>query len=81
MCSPVDDSVIREIGLRIRAARVTAGYSQEEAAARASIDDKRWQRLEGGSVNPTVRTRVCVATALEISFWTLLAPEDARKRK
>jgi len=50
--------------------------TQEEAAAHAGIDYKRWQRLEAGDVNATVRTLVRVAAALEISFWGLVGPGD-----
>jgi transcriptional regulator with XRE-family HTH domain len=64
--------VLRGVGARIRAARIDAGLSQEQAAAQAAIDYKRWQRLEEGSVNPTVRTLVRVAAALGLSFWELV---------
>ena len=40
--------VLRQIGVRIRAAREAAGLTQEDAAHRAGIDYKRWQRLEAG---------------------------------
>jgi transcriptional regulator with XRE-family HTH domain len=66
-------SVQKEIGRRIRRARIAAGMTQEAAAAAADIDHKRWQRLEQGSVNPTARTLVRVATALGLTFWALLA--------
>lgn len=65
--------VQKEIGQRIHRARVAAGMTQEEAAAAAGIDHKRWQRLEQGAVNPTARTLVRVATALGLTFWALLA--------
>ena len=48
--------------------------TQEEAAAAAGMDYKRWQRLEEGVVNPTVRTLARVAKALGTDFWMLLAP-------
>jgi transcriptional regulator with XRE-family HTH domain len=70
--------VLRGLGARIRTARIDAGLSQEQAAAQAAIDYKRWQRLEEGSVNPTVRTLVRVAAALGLSFWELLAPTIER---
>jgi transcriptional regulator with XRE-family HTH domain len=70
-----EQRVLREVGLLIRAAREGAGLSQEDAAHRAGIDAKRWQRLEYGDVNPTVRTLVRVASALRIDFWALLNDE------
>jgi transcriptional regulator with XRE-family HTH domain len=68
----VSERVQLELGKCIRAARVEAGLSQEEAATRARIDYKRWQRLEQGTVNATVRTLARVAEALSTDFWTLL---------
>jgi len=66
--------VQREIGRRVRRARLAAGLTQEEAAATAGIDHKRWQRLEQGTVNPTARTLVRVSSALRTTFWDLLGP-------
>ncbi|MFH0899245.1 MAG: helix-turn-helix transcriptional regulator [Pseudomonadota bacterium] len=66
-------SILRELGIRIRVAREAAKLTQEEAASRAGIDYKRWQRLEAGTVNATVRTLVRVAGAVGEDFWTLLA--------
>jgi transcriptional regulator with XRE-family HTH domain len=65
--------VLDEIGARIRAARQAAGLSQEDAAHRAGIGAKRWQQLEYGNVNVTVRTLVRVAAACKTDFWTLVA--------
>ncbi len=64
--------MLRGVGRRVQAARVAAGLSQEAAAANSGIDYKRWQRLEDGSVNPTVRTLVRVASAVGTSFWRLM---------
>jgi hypothetical protein len=36
------------------------------------MDYKRWQRLEGGSVNATLRTLLRVAEALDTNVWTML---------
>jgi transcriptional regulator with XRE-family HTH domain len=63
--------VLRELGQRLRSAREAAGLTQEEAAHKAGIDYKRWQRLEQGTVNPTIRTLIRVADALGIGFWGL----------
>jgi transcriptional regulator with XRE-family HTH domain len=65
-------AVQKEIGRRIRDARLAAGLTQEEAAAAAGIDTKRWQRLEQGSVNATVRTLARVSAALGMTFWALV---------
>jgi transcriptional regulator with XRE-family HTH domain len=65
--------ILAEIGTRIRAARRAAGLSQEDAAHQAGIGSKRWQQLEYGHVNVTVRTLVRVAGACKTDFWRLLA--------
>jgi transcriptional regulator with XRE-family HTH domain len=62
----------REIGRRIRRARLALDLTQEAAAARADLDWRRWQRLEAGEVNATVRTLARVAEALGTTFWKLL---------
>ena len=67
----------REIGRRIQDARTRAGMTQEDAAAAAGIDWRRWQRLENGTVNPTVRTLSRVAAAVGLTFWELLGAPPA----
>lgn len=64
-------TLLPEIGGRLRAARELRGLTQEEAAHAAGIDYKRWQRLERGAVNPTVKTLARAADALGLSFWDL----------
>lgn len=64
--------LLLDLGRRLRSAREQAGLTQEEAASRAGIDYKRLQRLEAGSVNPTVRTLDRVAKALGTDFWSLV---------
>jgi transcriptional regulator with XRE-family HTH domain len=64
--------VIREIGGRVRAVREAAGLTQEEAAARSGIDYKRWQRIETGGVNVTIRTLIRIAVACRTDFWSLM---------
>lgn len=71
------DQVLRAIGERVRAARVEAGLTQEEAASASDIDYKRWQRIEQGEVNVTVRTLVRVADACRLDFFSLLASHEA----
>ena len=72
--------VLRELGLRIQQARIVAGLTQEQAASDSAIDYKRWQRLEEGSVNPTVKTLHRVSVALDMPFWELFTPPPRRPR-
>lgn len=64
---------MREVGARVKAARQAAGLTQEETAASAGIDYKRFQRIEQGTVNVTLRTLVRIANACRTDFWSLLS--------
>ena len=68
--------MLRELGRRIKGARDASGLTQEEAASRCDVDYKRWQKIEAGSVNVTVRTLARVAEAMSISFWVLVGPRS-----
>jgi transcriptional regulator with XRE-family HTH domain len=70
---------MREAGEHIRRIRVQAKLTQEDAADRARIDYKRWQALEKGRANPTLRTLVRIAEALEVDFWDLMRGYERRK--
>jgi len=71
--------VLREVGERIKARRQAVGLTQEETAAAAGIDYKRWQRLELGAVNPTVRTLVRAAEAVGCTVWDLLGSQPSTR--
>lgn len=64
-------STLKAVGQRVRASRVRAGLTQEKAAASAGIGYKRYQRIESGDVNLTLRTVYRLAKALHLDFWTL----------
>jgi transcriptional regulator with XRE-family HTH domain len=73
---------MRQIGTRIREARRTAGLSQEEAASRAGVGYKRWQEIERGAANPTVRTLDRIAETLGVELWDIVRKGGtARKRR
>ena len=75
--------VLRVIGRRVKRARLNAGMTQEKAGDAAQIEPKRWQRLEAGSVNTTVKTLVRVANSLGVTFWSLVgarAPASESKK-
>ncbi len=74
-------ALLHEIGGRVRAARESRGLTQEEAAHAAGIDYKRWQRLEQGTVNPTVKTLERAAQALGSSFWNLVRAKARTRRR
>jgi transcriptional regulator with XRE-family HTH domain len=66
-------AIQRIVGDRLAQARQTAGKSQEQAASDAGIYYKRWQRLESGAVNATIKTLHGAAQSVGISFWDLCA--------
>lgn len=72
--------VMAALGTRVRDLRLARDLTQEEAAAASGIDYKRWQRIEAGSVNCTIRTLVRVADALGVGFWDLTERPRRSKR-
>jgi transcriptional regulator with XRE-family HTH domain len=79
-----NQKVLRELGRRIRTARQSSDLTQEKAAAAAGIDYKRWQKLEQGTVNATVRTLNRAAAVLGLTFWELVGgppPKKPRPRR
>ena len=78
--SPDVDGVLKKVGRRVAAARLHMEFTQEAAASKAGIDVKRWQRIEAGEVNATIRTLVRVATALGMTVWELLGPKPSTPR-
>jgi len=62
------------VGRCVAVARIGAGLTQEEAAAIARIDYKRWQTIERGAANPTVDTLSRIASAFGIGFFELVGP-------
>jgi DNA-binding XRE family transcriptional regulator len=63
--SRAETVAIRATADQVRDARIRAGLTQEEAAGRADIDYKRWQRIEQGVANPTVATLARIASAMK----------------
>lgn len=69
--------LLRTLGRRIAEARVAADLTQEAAARTSGIPYKRWQRIEQGAVNPTVRTLAVIAHAIGVDFWELVRPPES----
>ena len=78
---PEIERVLKDVGRRIAAARHEADLTQETAASKAGIDVKRWQRIEAGEVNATIRTLVRVSAALGTTLWDLLVPKPPAVRR
>jgi transcriptional regulator with XRE-family HTH domain len=79
---PSVDRVVRKLAGQIRTARIEAGLTQEEAAERGGIPYKRFQSIEHGAANVTVKTlaRISAAVGLTISQLTGLTASRRRTR-
>ena len=67
-----ENKFIRDIGKRIRARREQKGWSQEQLAIEADVDNSHLGKLERGEGNPTVKLVFRIAKALEIEFLDLI---------
>jgi transcriptional regulator with XRE-family HTH domain len=63
----------KELATRVRVARQARGLSQEALAHQTGIPYRRYQALEAGTINPTLRTLVRIADALNADVWDLVA--------
>jgi transcriptional regulator with XRE-family HTH domain len=68
-----ENELRRRLAANVRALRAKAGISAREAAERAEIPPRQWQRVEAGEVNATLKTLVRVAYALRVDVLALLS--------
>lgn len=64
-------AAVRSFGLHLRKLRQERGLTLEEAAERASLDWKHWQKVEAAMINPTLVTIYRLARGLQISLEDL----------
>lgn len=69
----------KELATRLRAARLAAGISQETLSDLTGIAYRRYQTLEAGTANTTIKTLVRIADALEVDVWDLLSGAAGKK--
>ena len=67
-----ENKFIRDIGKRIRERREEKGWSQEQLAIEADVDNSHLGKLERGEGNPTIKLVFRIAQALEVDFQDLL---------
>ena len=65
----------RLVGRNVRRARIAAGLSQEELAARSGFGQQYLSGLESGKRNPTIVTIYELSQALGVSHVQLLNPD------
>ncbi|MBI4702179.1 MAG: helix-turn-helix transcriptional regulator [Deltaproteobacteria bacterium] len=63
----------RTLAANVHRARQAAGLTLEEAADRAGMHWRHWQKIEAGEVNATLRTLARLAGALGTPAGALLA--------
>ena len=68
------------VGEELRDARVAAGLTQEEVAARAGVDRSYLSRLEHGHQSPTVDMLLRLCDAIGCRASELLARVERRRR-
>jgi transcriptional regulator with XRE-family HTH domain len=64
MITSVASPLLKDLGLRLRNARVAAGLSQEQIALRANISRPRYRDIETGAAAARATTLVNIARAL-----------------
>jgi transcriptional regulator with XRE-family HTH domain len=71
----MDDAaaIVTALGQRLRAARLTAGLSQEKLAFRADVTSMTVSRIERGLTWPSPPTLLALAVALGIPVTRLLS--------
>src|SRR5258707_11214087 len=67
------------LGKNLRLARLKAGLTQQELAAKANIRQAHVSQIEGGKLNPMLMTMVALAEAVGKDLRTLLRPPTPPK--
>jgi DNA-binding XRE family transcriptional regulator len=68
-------------GENLRIARLRAGLTQQELAAKANIRQAHLSQIEGGKLNPMLMTMVTLADAVGKDLRTLLKPPTPPRAK
>jgi transcriptional regulator with XRE-family HTH domain len=65
-----EEKILKQLGKRFRKARLEAGLTQAELAARIDKDQQSIQRFEKGRINPTYLylLEVCEGLGVQISM-------------
>ncbi|AKU89892.1 hypothetical protein AKJ08_0279 [Vulgatibacter incomptus] len=72
VAEPNLEGVARELGGRIRDARLRAELSEDAVAARAGLDPPQLRAIESGVADVTVRALGRIAAAIGLDFWDLV---------
>lgn len=78
--TPAAPSLRIGLGRAIRAARLSAGMTQEDLASRAGLHSTYVSRLEGGLKSPTLDVLVAIAGALGLTAHQLIADAEMQEQ-
>ena len=76
----VETDLRRALALNARRAREGQGLTLHQAAERAQLHWRHWQKVEAGAANVTVTTIAKIAVALDVDPLDLLSPPLPRSR-
>lgn len=65
-----------QLGGRLRAARLGAGFSQGQLQVRSGVPKSRVSRYENGHLTPSLQTLRRLSKALDVTEGTLLDPRE-----
>src|SRR5437867_11177156 len=74
------ESVLSQIGRRVRARRTSMGWTLKEIAERSGISRRFLCDLEAGKGNISVARLADVAEALDVPIVSLMSTDDEEKR-
>jgi transcriptional regulator with XRE-family HTH domain len=74
--SSVENRLRRALAANVRRVRDGSELSLHDAAERAGIHWRHWQKVEAGEANATLSTVAKIATALDVDPLDLLAPVE-----
>src|SRR5947199_10376091 len=74
------ESVLAQIGRRVRARRTSMGWTLREVAERSGISPRFLCDLEAGKGNISVARLADVADALDVPIVSLMSTEEQQKR-
>ena len=76
-----NSAVFKALAANIRRLRKERGWTQDDLAAAAKVEQAAISLMENARANPTLLVLETVAGALEVSFVDLFAPAKTRRSK
>lgn len=61
-----DETIKKNIGAKIKAARLNKGFTQNALAEMVDMDEKQLSRLESGKHFPTLKTLIAITEVLDM---------------